>query len=328
VLKGLIADWGNWRYRWYVAFGVSGLFLAISIGVAKKRGLEFPLPDAVAAAVAIAAIAGWLGIAASFAELIRKTAQGVLSNALGCWGTLLLTSTASIVLFVWSCNRQQIRFRCEPATATVVLGDKIRTDVCGGAALWIDSGDEIYAHAVGFDPSRKALSALPRADDFALITLRELPRWRCFIRGGDDDDNHPFLGCGQTSNEWTRSRSWTVELVPRDGRSVSQPVLHVRAKQPGIGVAIQSTREDCFMNAHEAKDPSRDQVDLSGCESFRDEGGVDRYEVDVTVCAGGIDSVGKVLTDFATITVKERNESYALERTCSLAVGDRSTASR
>lgn len=269
---------------------------------ASKRGLSVQFFGEFAGKFVIgASLLSFMGLSIGIAhERARTAAQRLFSTSAGCWPVGAALAAAGVLLCIWGYRRVELQLDCHPDSLRVWLdGDRV-PNACDDK-VWTSRGATLVAVADGFSPSVYAADKLTRTQTGMLVELDEIPRWTCTLDGGDSDDAEPFGGCGTGKSPWIRSRTWTLKVARHESANSESPELTMGASRGDIGVAIQSTGEDCYSQADDQKEPTRDAISLTGC------GHDGTYRVHVTLCVADDTALPTTPTDWAQFTIRGKD---------------------
>jgi hypothetical protein len=299
----IVALFRSWPARFIVAWAIcgAGMFCAMS------RGFNtHPLGDLAGTFLVGSTLVSWLGLTASFNDKLRLLAQNTLGDRWGRSAVAIALTAIGVILLGWSYRRVPLQLTCHPEHLTVWLNGERQEKPCQ-SKIWTSENAWILAHADGFHHFERSVRNLPREHDSRLLRLDELPRWSCSLHGGSADDASVFAACGvplSPAAPWLRSRTWSMNISLRENAKAPErrPSLLVAAKIHGIGVAIQSTNDECYSRAADSKAPQSDSIDLAGC------GQSGNYSVNVTVCAAQQTLITSDATEWMTLKIQESDE--------------------
>jgi hypothetical protein len=299
------------------ALVVAWLVLIAGVIYASVRGLNPQLfGDFVGKVIIGASVASFVGISSSVDGRIRAFLQRLLFSGVGRWVVPAVVFAVGLLLVRWSYQRVRLQLACKPAELEVWIDGDRKSSACRDT-LWVAASANVFARSEGYEAVQRRAADLPVSAGRNELTLAESARWSCSLHGGAVDDEEVFSGCGESATPWVRSRTWSLNATIRENARASagkRPRLLVSSEAAGVGVAIQSVEEHCFVEGDDQKDPTTDGVNLVGC------GNEGSYSVDVTVCVTDNQQLSTNADEWMTIRVQENIDDRPYECVLSGAV--------
>ena len=305
------------QWLWRIALGVAWLAFIASLVWAIGRGFDTHIVSSVWGKVIVGVgVVSWLGLTATIIEPFKKVILGCLAHRVGMSAAIALPFVLAVLLMRWSNERQSFALRCEPNGLTIWIDEERVADACK-SPVWTRKKAEFVAYADGHDEQYGKLAELTKKNGAHHLKLTRRARWRCSANARDGNDVEPFPGCGNA--QWETSRTWRLEIAP-EADPKRHPLLRAEIRTDSVGIALRGPPEysDCYSQADTAKEPARDQIDLDGCARYRSQGGIERYEIDLTVCGTSESSIAANTIETVKLTIDE-GEGGQYEIACSSA---------